>query len=133
MGVVALALLLFASPTQAAPFPGFQTPSRNIYCGYYAPQGAFPATLRCDVLSGLKPAPRRTCELDWTGIALSATGRAAAECAGDTVADQRLPVLRYGSTWRRGRFTCVSRRSGLTCRNRSGRGFFLSRGAWRVF
>jgi hypothetical protein len=125
--------MLFAWPAQSAPFPGFRTPSSNIYCAYNAPQGAHRATLRCDLLSGLNPAPRRRCELDWTGIALSATGRAAAQCAGDTVADRRLPVLGYGSTWRRGRFTCVSRRPGLTCRNRSGHGFFLSRGAWRVF
>ena|SRR6266540_422697 len=134
MGALALALVLFASPVHAAaPFPGFHTPSRNIYCGYNAAYGAYPASLRCDVRSGLKPEPRRRCELDWTGIAMSAAGGAAAECAGDTIADRRLRVLNYGSTWRHGVFTCVSRRTGVTCRNTRGHGFFLSRTAWRVY
>ena len=134
MGVIAVALLLFAPPVHsAAPFPGFHTPSRNIYCGYNAPSGGYPASLRCDVLSGLKPEPRRRCELDWTGLAMSPTGRGEAVCAGDTIADPRLRVLAYGRTWKHAQFTCVSKRTGLTCRNTRGHGFFLSRARWRVF
>ena len=36
-------------------------------------------------------------------------------------------VLRYGSRWTHAEVTCRSRTSGLTCRNRAGHGFFLSR------
>ena len=104
-------------------------PSGNIGCTY----GRAAATLRCDILSGLRPAPRRRCELDWTGITLVAAGRAAPQCAGDTAFDGRAPVLRYGRSWSRGRITCRSGRSGLRCVNRAGRGFFLARDRWRVF
>jgi hypothetical protein len=54
------------------------------------------------------------------------TGRARVVCAGDTVLHQG-PVLKYGTTWRRGGFTCTSRSTGLRCTNRSRHGFFVSR------
>jgi hypothetical protein len=129
-----LGALLFASPLGAAvPYPGFHTPSKNIYCAYNPPFGRSGATIRCDIFSGLRPEPRRGCELDWTGLSLSPTGRGQPVCAGDTVADRRLRVLAYGSKWRHRGFTCASRRTGLTCRNARGHGFFLSRAGWRVF
>ena len=37
------------------------------------------------------------------------------------------PTLRYGWTWREGRMRCTSRRSGLTCTNASGHGWWLGR------
>jgi hypothetical protein len=43
-------------------------------------------------------------------------------------------VLGYGRTIRFGRrIACTARRSGLTCRNRDGHGFFLSRERVRLF
>jgi hypothetical protein len=36
-------------------------------------------------------------------------------------------VLRFGDRWRRSGFRCASRRSGLTCRNRAGHGWWLGR------
>ena len=60
-------------------------------------------------------------------------GRAGPTCAGDTVYDPRAPVLAYGSTWSLAGLSCASRATGLTCRNRDGHGFFLSRASWRVF
>jgi hypothetical protein len=42
-------------------------------------------------------------------------------------------VLGYGRTWRVGGIRCASAPSGLTCRNKTGRGFFLSRERWRTF
>jgi uncharacterized protein DUF6636 len=112
----------------------FRTPSRNIACGYFA-RSSFNkrAYLRCDVLSGLKRPPRRSCPGDWVGASMTAAGRAGAVCAGDTVYDNRAPILRYGRTWRLGGFICVSRTTGLTCRNRTGHGFLLARERWRVF
>ena len=104
-------------------------PSKNIGCGYLT--GLGPAELRCDIRSGLRPTPRGTCELDWTGISM-ARGAARATCAGDTVFGPGAPVLAYGSVWKRGGFTCLASRSGLSCANRAGHGFFLSREYWQA-
>lgn len=120
--IAALALLTSAV-AGAATLESFRMPSRNVGCLY----STAPAGLRCDILSGLKPEPRRKCELDWTGFYLSPNGRAAPNCAGDTVYDRRAPVLAYGRTWHRGAFTCVSKATGLRCRNRAGHGFVLAR------
>jgi hypothetical protein len=120
-----LAAVLAAAAIAASPAPGFRTPSGNIGCVVGGGE------LRCDVLSGLRPEPRGRCELDWTGLTLQATGRARPACAGDTVYNPRFPVLAYGRAWRRGAFVCVSRRTGLECRNRQRRGFVLAREGWR--
>lgn len=123
-----VAALALAGPAQRPPFEFFHTPSGNIGCVFVA-RGA---VLRCDILSGLRPEPRGRCELDWTGLTVAATGRARPTCAGDTAVDRRSPVLRYGRTWRRSGIACLSRRTGLRCLNRDGRGFFLSRTRWIV-
>ena len=44
-----------------------------------------------------------------------------------------LPTLGYGRTWSFHGFACTSQRIGLTCRNRSRHGFFLSRALERTF
>jgi hypothetical protein len=109
----------------------FRTPSRNIGCVFRRAAHNQPAFLRCDVLSGLKPAPRRGCQLDWVGLGLTPRGRANPICAGDTAVDSRSRILAYGRTWRRGPFRCISRRTGLSCTNQARRGFVLSRSTWR--
>ena len=135
--VLALVLLVLAvAPAAGAQrdvLVGFRMPSRNIACAVEPALAGARAVLRCDVLSGLRPAPRRACELDWTGLSLGLRGRATPTCAGDTVNDRRMPILGYGRTWRRGGFTCTSRRTGVTCRNRAGHGFLLARERWRSF
>ncbi len=133
--LVALAALLLtalhAPATQAgepvASSATFRMPSRNVGCTYFAP------TLRCDIRSGLVPAPRARCELDWTGLSVSGRGRAQPTCAGDTAYDPRAPILAYGRTWRRDGITNRSLRTGIHCANRSGRGFDLARGFWLLF
>jgi hypothetical protein len=134
---IALAGPLAAGPGQGSAarlgIARFQMPSRNIGCGYASASSGVGAYLRCDVLSGLNPKPRRNCMLDWTGLSLSASGRGRPNCAGDTIYSRSAPVLRYGRTWKRGPFTCTSRRTGVTCRNSRGHGFFLARDRWRVF
>jgi hypothetical protein len=121
----------------------FKTPSGNIVCFYSlavskdAPQ----PWLECGIKSGLKPAPpRRTCrEGGYAGdrVALFATGRVhVPSCAGDPGAllGLRLArVLGYGKRWSGGGLSCMSAFKGLTCRNKSGHGFFLSRAYWRSF
>jgi hypothetical protein len=104
----------------------FQMPSHNVGCGVDS------GVLRCDILSGLKPEPSETCELDWTGVVLDATSAAQPECAGDTVFDQSAPVLGYGETWSRDSLTCVAQQSGLECKNAAGHGFTLARESWSV-
>jgi hypothetical protein len=109
----------------------FQTPSKNIGCLYWTAgrgPGRRPAPfLRCDILSSVKPPPAGLCQLDWTGYSMTAISRARPTCAGDTVYARTAPVVAYGSTWKRGGFTCTVRRVGLRCKNTAGRGFFMSR------
>ena len=119
---------------------GFSTPSKNIGCQYarFDAQGntpAFPATLRCDIRTGLRPKPAkpRGCNLDWgDSLEMRKRSRVTVTCHGDTALGDR-HVLGYGKTWRHDGFTCVSRMSGLTCRNLAGHGFFLSRQRSRIF
>jgi hypothetical protein len=123
---LALALTLAFPAAASAKFVFFQTPSHNIGCLY----SSSPASLRCDIRSGLKPPPSKPkgCTVDWTGgYQVGPTGRAQKVCAGDTVLSSNARVVRYGTTWRSGAFTCKSSAFGLRCRNRSGHGFFLSR------
>jgi hypothetical protein len=104
----------------------FRTPSKNIYCAWISA----PANLRCDILSGVRPLPPKppSCDFDWgAGFGLTLRGRARILCVSDSVVTSSARVLRYGQTWRRAGFTCISRTSGLRCRNLAGRGFFLSR------
>jgi hypothetical protein len=52
----------------------------------------------------------------------------------DAVGDPHSPVLAYGTIRASGRFTCTSRTTGLTCRDRpSGHGFEVSRQRQRLF
>ncbi len=129
--VVALAAAAQASPAPAAT-TGFLMPSRNIACLWVSAYADQPASLRCDIRSGLRPEPTRACEGDWTGLGMNVTGKAGAVCAGDTTFGN-YPVLAYGRTWRRGGFTCLSRTTGLRCTNLSGHGFFLAREGYRLF
>ena len=105
----------------------FQMPSRNIGCLFGFRQ------LRCDILSGLDPEPAEACDFDWVGVDMGVTGSAAANCGSDTVYETDAPTLEYGGTWSRGGITCESDESALTCTNREGYGFTLSRGSWSVF
>jgi len=119
---------------------GFSMPSKNVGCQYarFAAQPnapGFPATLRCDIRTGLRPRPAkpRGCDLDWgDSLEMRKRSRVTVTCHGDTALGDR-HILRYGKTWRHDGFTCVSRTTGLTCRNLAGHGFFLSRQRSRIF
>ena len=128
---------------EAAPrYGAFKTPSGNIVCGYsIAPDGT--ASTECGIKSGLRPPPRPIhCDAGDPNdkrVSLRDTGRAAPVlCAADPgpllpQIDAAAKVLAYGKTVRFGGISCASRTTGLTCRNRSGHGFFLSRERWRMF
>ena len=135
-------------PAPAKPVAGkytygfFETPSGNILCGYAHDKAQ--ANIGCVVKSGLRPQPpprRPGCSPAIT-VALQATGRAFTtdgECPGEDapetpyVGSGSAKVLAYGATWSGGGLRCTSDAVGLTCRNTSGHGFFLSRERWRAF
>jgi hypothetical protein len=140
--VVLIAAAAAAVASGAARAGGtFRTPSGNIVCGYIRGTRTIPATLECGIKSGLSPKPPRSApackHLDYVAnrIALTSGGRATPiPCAGDPgplAFAGTAPILAYGRSWRRGGFRCTSRVTGLTCRNRRGHGFFLSRERWR--
>lgn len=120
----------------------FKTPSGNILCVHANGTGA--ASVGCVVKSGLEPPPPRRgpgCSPALV-VGLSATGRVhteGSECPGEDapetpyVGADVARVLGYGKTWSGGGINCASAISGLTCRNKSGHGFFLSREHWRAF
>jgi hypothetical protein len=124
----------------AAKNGAFKTPSGNIVCGYsIAPSGE--TSMECGIKSGLKPPPPRvSCSAGDPNdkrISLTATGRAfPVTCAGDPgpfLVEARARVLGYGQTWSGGGISCTSQTTGITCKNRAGHGFFLSRERWRTF
>jgi hypothetical protein len=127
--------------TLPAPRNGaFRTPSGNIVCGYTVGSDGL-ASMECGIKSGLQPPPRRIhCQAGDPNdkrIGLTATGRAVPVlCAGDPgpfLVEAKARVLAYGHSWSAGGITCTSATTGITCRNRAGHGFFLSRERWRVF
>jgi hypothetical protein len=130
-GVVlsAAALAVWPQAAASAAFTQFSTPSKNIGC---VSDGRY---LRCDVRTTTVKAPPqpRSCDLDW-GDAFEMTGSSGARriCHGDTALGGRR-ILGYGRSLRIGPFLCTSQMSGLTCRNRAGHGWFLSRNPIRLF
>lgn len=115
-----------------AVFITFQTPSKNIGCGFTDQ----PNFLRCDIDSGLKPEPAKpkSCEGDFGfAVGVKTTGKAYFLCVSDTVRNPTARILRYGTTWRRSGVTCSSSKTGLRCTNQGGHGFFLSRGHSNLF
>jgi hypothetical protein len=138
--VVAVAFAAGASAGGGDEVLQFSTPSKNIGCAYArfaaGPNSrAFPATLRCDIGTGLRPKPARPhgCDLDWgDSFEMRKTGRVEVTCHGDTALGSHV-IVAYGKTWRHDGFNCTSRLDGLTCTNQSKHGFFLSRARSRSF
>ncbi len=132
-----------ASPDRAMTSGNFKTPSGNIVCFYLYGSSSVQPHVYCGIKSRLNPAPPRSgssCkELDYQGdrVDLGNTGRASAiPCSGDAgpyAGESSAWVLGYGKTWSGGGLRCSSALTGLTCRNKSGHGFFLSRERWRRF
>jgi hypothetical protein len=125
----------------------FQMPSGNIVCRAYSGMDddhTFYAGIQCVIKSGLKPQPPHTCEVaggfTLHQLGLGRTGRVAVPGCFDDARGARLLtdprnklILAYGQTWTGGGLRCTSAVAGMTCRNKSGHGFFLSRERWRAF
>ena len=131
---VALAGLALLPAPAAAGITGFQTPSGKIFCAYLSFDDY--RALRCDITGMTSDPPPKpsSCEHDWgSSFGLSPTGRGRRLCVSDTPMDPSFKVLGYGKTWKRGAFTCRSRRTYVRCTNPRGHGFKISRTAQTVF
>jgi len=130
LSAVAAAAVFAGTGQSAAVAIEFRTPSGNIGC---AGDSTF---VRCDIAATrTKPPPKpRSCRYDWGyAFKLGQRVRARRICVSDSTLDAAR-VLSYGRTQRFGRrISCTSRRTGLTCRNRDGHGFFMSRQRVRLF
>ena len=108
----------------------FRSPSGNIGCGLDGD------VARCDIAKrDWSPPPKpASCDGDYgQGLRISRSGsRGCFVCAGDSALSGRR-TLRYGISLRRGSITCTSRLSGVTCKNRRGHGFRVSRQSYRRF
>ena len=135
------------TPTKNEPsHGGFRTPSGNIFCNFetaVGDNGGPSRFLYCAIKSGIKPAaPRKApgCSRAlWTEV--KATGRATwggSTCPGQDegqgpVRELATKVLPYGKSWSWRGMSCTSAFEGLTCRNLSRHGFFMSRMRTRLF
>jgi hypothetical protein len=120
--------------------PGFRSPSGNIQC-HYDPKAYAPNGTRRLLTCGLRHADyamqlqRRCLAGDWHGFGLRANTKPTIFCSGNPDFSIR-PVyttLAYGKSWTRGRFTCTSRITGVTCHNAGGHGLFISRQSYRTW
>jgi len=120
--------------------PGFSSPSGNIHC-YLDPKAFAPNGTQQLLTCGLRHADyamklqRRCLAGDWHGFGLRAKTKPTLFCTGNPNYSIR-PVystLAYGKSWTRGRFTCTSRITGVTCRNAGGHGLFISRQSYRTW
>ena len=110
----AFVLLLAIAVPAVAKDVVFQTPSKKIACRIYDEGTGL--VIRCDLFF-----------LNDRAVRMTRHGRARLIHVTDTIGDPKAPVLHYGKTKRVVPFTCTSRRSGLSCHNRSGHGFTVSR------
>jgi hypothetical protein len=141
--LVLLLALVVCSTAAAAKLPGVRTPSKNITCFYVPIRPTTRGSLLCNIKqASYTGALQRKCispptGLDWHGFSLPQSKRAEVVCAGGLMYDSRdtptFVTLAYGKTWRYRSFTCVSRITGLTCRNSAGHGLFLSRESYRLW
>jgi hypothetical protein len=120
LALAALGLAL-APAASFATIRAFRSPSGAIGCIYYRDPHT-KAFVRCDVEGAGDKAWR-----------LRKHGHAKRIHATDSALDPRAPVLAYGKTRSFGTMHCTSRMTGMTCKNRDGHGFRLSREKQRTF
>ena len=135
--LIFLALLGILTTNAQADGFGFQTPSGNIYCnGHVSGGGGISCTIveRSGALAAAKPS---SCNGVWGhDFSLSATGKATLSCETWPGHPQRVDytdIAPYGEHGIFGDIRCDSKKTGFTCRNKSGHGFFLSRRKQETF
>jgi hypothetical protein len=133
---------ILSAPKSSSLYGFFKTPSGNILCGYSRNKGS--GQVDCVVKSGLRPpGPRRRAGCTRAiVVGLRATGSVdiwGSICPGEDAPETPYVggdiawTLGYGEAMSIGGVRCPSAATGLTCRNKSGHGFFLSRDRWRAF
>jgi hypothetical protein len=139
--ILVAALAVAGGASAKTRLPGFHSPSGNIRC-FYVPGRT--SVLRCQI-GRADYAKRLTtyCAsppigVDWAGFELTPGRKGGVTCSGGVLysPDRQVPVFvgqPYGTTWRHGAYSCASERSGVTCRNRTGHGLFISRTSWRAW
>ncbi len=132
--LVSAVLLISLGRTSAQDNEGFRSPTGNIHCLFFRIDDQ--TSLRCDIqqITNRLPQPPADCDLDWgSAFSMDVDDRHAARiCHGDTVAG-RYPILAYGQMWSRNGFVCRSSQTGMSCRNRRGAGFDLSRSSQKLY
>ena len=125
-----LCLTALAIPAGAAAERKFRSESKNISCwmdsGY----------VRCDIRTkSWHPRKPASCDLDYgNGLIISTRGaRGRVLCAGDTLLGERSPILKYGRSVSYKGFKCTAKSSGVTCRNKRGHGFVISKDSYKLF
>ena len=118
----------------------FKTPSGNIVCGgdigNSLPDIKPWNGVSCLVGINNKPIRKKpkNCEFDWGGMfTLSQKGEAVMECYSDFPFDPSSRVLNYGETIEGSGWKCLSKKNGLLCVNKEGRGFELNRNQQKLF
>jgi hypothetical protein len=119
--LAALTLAWLAPATAGATIRAFRSPTGAIGCLCYRDPHT-PASVRCDTLNGGDHA-----------VIVHKAGMGRAIKVTDTVLDPEAPILAYGKKRSFGGITCRSRRTGMTCKNRAGHGFRVSREHRKVF
>jgi len=136
INISAYSLICFAfiSGSAHADGFGFMTPSGNIYCNGMVGGGG---SIGCAIISRSgAPAKKKpdSCLATWGhSFYLEATGPAGMSCSSKPERVDYTDKAGYGQTGEFGSIICKSERTGLTCSNKSGHGFFLSRAKQRVF
>jgi uncharacterized protein DUF6636 len=139
IAAVAMSSSAFGSPG-VRNVPGFRSPSGNIQC-YYNPKAFAPDGTQPLLTCGLRHAnyamrlQRRCLAGDWHGFGLRTNTKPTLFCTGnpDFSIHPVYTTLAYGKSWTRGRFTCTSRITGITCRNAGGHGLVISRQSYRTW
>jgi hypothetical protein len=143
-GVIVLCVSCLAwtsAAASAARLPGVRSPSGNISCLLLPGR---PANLVCSIahadyasrLQARCMAPTGP-GVDWHGFLLGAGRAGRVNCSGGILypgsEHPHYVTLAYGMRRPLGAFTCTSSVTGMTCRNRTGHGVFVSREQWRTW
>lgn len=114
-----------ADPAAFGAAPAFTSPSGNIACRIDGGEA------RCDV-ERKRWTPAEAGDCTDAGLVVGTAG-SRASCSG-TPAPENGQELDYGTHLTRGDLTCVSRRSGVECRDaRTGHGFTAARASYRLY
>jgi hypothetical protein len=133
---------VFAYSTSSA----FILPSRKIGCVFHATSeiiscSSYGTPVIDPAISIINyPTAGERCSADIVGISIGRKGKASGNCSGSPhpfslnseFKENRVPVLKYRSTWSSNGIACTASIKGLTCKNSTGDGFFMSQQRWRL-